>query len=62
MRDVSGVLYATKAGVAVSGTGIDNEYDCLNLDLARVWGEHAGAEFAPAHVRLPVVLYLGNSA
>ncbi len=62
MRDVSGVLYATKAGRAVSGTGIDDEYDCLNIDLARVWGEHAGTEFAPTHIRIPVVFYLGNSA
>ena len=62
MRDVSGVLYATKAGRAVSGTGIDDEYDCLNIDLARVWGEHAGTEFTPVHIRIPVLLYLGNSA
>ena len=60
MRDVSGVLYATKAGRAVSGTGIDDEYDCLNIDLARVWGEHAGTEFAPTHIRIPVVFYLGR--
>ena len=62
MRDIPGVLYATKAGRAVSGTGIDDEYDCLNIDMARVWGEHAGTEFAPTHIRIPVVFYLGNSA
>ena len=62
MRDITGVLYASKAGRAVSGTGIDDEYDCLNIDLARVWGEHAGTEFAPTHIRIPAVFYLGNSA
>ena len=62
MRDIPGVLYATKAGRAVSGTGIDDEYHCLNIDMARVWGEHAGTEFAPTHIRIPVVFYLGNSA
>ena len=62
MRDIPGVLYATKAGRAVAGTGIDDEYDCLNIDMARVWGEHAGTEFAPTHIRIPVVFYLGNSA
>ena len=32
------------------------------IDASRVWGEHAGAEFAPTHVCIPVVIYLGNSA
>lgn len=31
----------------------------VGFDSARIWGEHDGAEFAPAHVQLPVVLYLG---
>lgn len=33
----------------------------VGFDSARVWGEHDGAEFVPAHVRIPVILYLGNS-
>ena len=32
------------------------------IDASRVWGEHAGAEFAPVHVQLPVILYLGLPA
>ena len=32
------------------------------IDASRVWGEHAGAEFAPTHVCIPVIIYLGNSA
>ena len=61
MRNAPGVLYVTKAGNSVSGTLIDDEYDCLNIDMARVWGEHAGTEFAPIHIPIPVILYLGNS-
>lgn len=34
----------------------------LNFDAATVWGEHAGAEFVPAHVWQPVCLYLGRPA
>ena len=33
----------------------------VGFDSARVWGEHAATEFSPAHVRLPVILYLGLS-
>lgn len=33
----------------------------VGFDSARVWDEHDGAEFVPAHVRIPVILYLGNS-
>ena len=32
------------------------------IDASRVWGEHAGAEFAPTHVCIPGIIYLGNSA
>ena len=62
MENIYGVLYATPIGNSVSGVGVDDQKDCLNIDLARVWGEHAGTEFAPIHIRIPVVLYLGNSA
>ena len=34
----------------------------FTIDAARVWGEHAGTEFSPAYIQLPVVLYLGNPA
>ena len=37
----------------------DRYYYLMNFDLARVLGEHAGTEFAPAHIRLPLALYLG---
>lgn len=37
-------------------------YD-VTIDASRVWGaEHAGEEFAPTHIRLPVILYLGIHA
>ena len=32
------------------------------IDASRVWGEHAGAEFAPTHVCIPVIIYLGIPA
>ena len=32
------------------------------LDASRIWGEHAGGEFAPEHYRQPVALYLGRPA
>ena len=31
------------------------------FDSSNVWREHAGTEFAPIHIHIPVVLYLGNS-
>lgn len=35
----------------------------VSIDAGRVWGaEHAGAEFAPTHVRLPIILYLGEKS
>jgi len=46
-------------GTARSANTYAGEY-LLNFDTARVWGEHAGAEFAPTHIQMPVVLYLGN--
>lgn len=33
----------------------------VGFDSARVWDEHDGAEFAPAHIQLPIVIYLGIS-
>ena len=35
----------------------------VGIDAGRVWGtEHVGTEFAPTHVQLPAILYLGLSA
>ena len=51
----------TAKGTARSASTYSGEY-LMGFDLARVWGEHAGAEFAPAHIRLPIVLYVGVSA
>ena len=35
----------------------------VGIDAGRVWGtEHVGTEFAPTHVQLPVILYLGRPA
>ena len=46
-------------GVAYSGNKI-SEPDSFIFDAATVWGEHAGAEFAPVHVWQPLCLYLGR--
>lgn len=56
---------------AVSGSGANANlwvnngtfgYPEISMDLTRAYGvEHAGAEFAPTHVRVPVLIYLGNS-
>lgn len=48
-------------GVAYSGNKI-SEPDSFIFDAATVWGEHAGAEFAPVHVWQPLCLYLGRPA
>ena len=35
----------------------------VGIDAGRIWGtEHVGTEFAPTHVQLPTILYLGLSA
>ncbi|WP_300832378.1 hypothetical protein [uncultured Bilophila sp.] len=48
-------------GTARSSSTYSGEY-LMNFDLSRVWSEHAGVEFAPVHIRLPVILYLGQAA
>ena len=50
---------ATQASVTATDPVIQPFH--VVFDAARVWGEHAGTEFSPAHIRLPVVLYLGLS-
>ena len=63
-QDFVGALYADDSGrignpaAAMSGTYPRT----LRLDASRLWGGHAGTEFAPVHIRLPVVLYLGKTA
>jgi hypothetical protein len=50
---------ATQASVTATDPVIQPFH--VSFDAARVWGEHAGTEFSPAHIRLPVILYLGLS-
>ena len=56
-----GLFALASDGVAYSGNKT-SEPDSFIFDAATVWGEHAGAEFAPVHVWQPVVLYLGRPA
>ena len=40
-----------------------NVPDGFRINLSDAWGVvHTGSEFAPAHYRQPVALYLGNPA
>ena len=60
-----GAVYAeTSTATQASVTATDPVIQPFHVvfDAARVWGEHAGTEFSPAHIRFPVVLYLGNPA
>ena len=57
-----GAVYAeTSTATQASVTATDPVIQPFHVvfDAARVWGEHAATEFSPAHVRLPVILYLG---
>lgn len=58
-----GAVYAeTSTATQVSVTATDSVSQPFHVvfDAARVWGEHVGMEFSPAHIRFPVVLYLGE--
>ena len=55
-----GVFYKEAADYSVAASGVQGTVSSIGFSAARVWGEHAGTEFAPAHVRIPVVLYLGE--
>ena len=60
-----GAIYAeTSTATQASVTATDPVIQPFHVvfDAARVWGEHAGTEFSPAHIQFPVVLYLGNPA
>ncbi len=62
---VNGATYTkndTATQVSVTKTDLVTQPFHVFFDAARVWGEHAGAEFSPAHICLPVVLYLGEKA
>ena len=60
-----GAVYAetsTATQASVTATDPVSQPFHIVFDAARVWGEHAGTEFTPVHIRIPVILYLGNSA
>lgn len=57
----SGVFY-TSGDYRPTGqinTGITGPA-ALNFNAQNVWGEHAGSEFAPVHVMMPMAVYLGT--
>ena len=60
--DVSGVfsLWPEQLATAAHGSGLRAR--TADFALSRVWGEHTGNEFAPAHYTQPLGLYLGNPA
>ena len=37
-----------------------SQTSAYNFRASRVWGNNTGVEFAPVHIRIPVILYLGN--
>ena len=58
----TGVFYKEITDYSVAATGVQGTASLIGFSAAKIWGEHAGAEFAPTHIRIPVVSYLGNSA
>ena len=61
-RDTSGALYAdTSNSIGNPAAPLtSSDPTILHIDASRVWGEaHTGTEFAPAHVWVPHVIYLG---
>ena len=58
----TGVFYKEIMDYSVAATGVQGTASLIGFSAAKIWGEHAGAEFAPTHIRIPVVFYLGNSA
>lgn len=60
-----GAVYTTSSQaneVAYSSNTKVSQPFHVGFDSALVWDEHDGDEFAPAHVYIPVIIYLGNSA
>ena len=58
----TGVFYKEITDYSIAATGVQGTASLIGFSAAKIWGEHAGAEFAPTHIRIPVVFYLGNSA
>ena len=55
----TGVFYKEIMDYSVAATGVQGTASLIGFSAAKIWGEHAGAEFAPTHIRIPVVFYLG---
>jgi len=52
-----------RTGVSYFGGSSGSMLVSFGIDASRSWGvEHSGAEFAPAHYKQPVALYLGKTA
>lgn len=64
-KNVSGafaILNTPKTGSGDVQSTYEGNYS-VNFDAARVWGAaHSGVEFAPVHIYLPIILYLGRPA
>ena len=58
----TGVFYKEITDYSIAATGVQGTASLIGFSAAKIWGEHAGAEFAPTHVCIPVIIYLGNSA
>lgn len=58
----TGVFYKEVTDYSVAATGVQGTASLIGFSAAKVWEEHAGAEFAPTHIRVPVVFYLGLPA
>ena len=58
-------IFAVSGSGAAANLWVNNGtfgYPKISMDLTGAYGvEHAGTEFAPIHIHIPVVLYLGNS-
>ena len=58
-------IFAVSGSGAAANLWVNNGtfgYPKISMDLTRAYGvEHAGTEFAPTHVCIPVIIYLGNS-
>lgn len=60
----TGALSSIGTSTQISGGGVtSNGTYGISLDSSKSWGtEHTGEEFAPKHVYLPMIIYLGNPA
>ena len=58
----SGVLSGLGAsdGINPQQGAMNGQQTAFDFDASRSWGDtHTGTEFAPAHVYIPVIVYLG---